>query len=297
MSLLEVFYYKIKIFRLKVIFTKEFIVSNNFNGINNIWTIIKNNQVENKDLIFRFNEDYYDISLNKEFTNEINIISNVSFIGNINGTIFDYNRLRKGTFRNNDQPLLSLNMECVYSSIYSIIVISNTSAIFNGNTSNYEISDSIFHNVTLKKSIPAIFNSKVSYFHINNTEFKNLNLISGIWESESSYYLYNVNFIDIKTNSKALLHIVGKDVYFTNVTAENISCVGDGGNTSMILFDSNNIDDFKKFHIYGLNVTNSFSNGPLIKTIGNYIEMILDDSDSNINKIKTYGPVIEKKNK
>jgi len=88
--------YFLLVFRLKVIFTKEFIVSNNFNGINNICTIIKNNQVENKDLIFRFNEDYYDISLNKEFTNEINIISNVSFIGNINGTIFDYNRLRKG---------------------------------------------------------------------------------------------------------------------------------------------------------------------------------------------------------
>ena len=105
--------------------------------------------------------------------------------------------------------------------------------------------------------------------------------------------MYNVNFIDIKTNSKALLHIVGKDVYFTNVTAENISCVGDGSNTSMILFDSNNIDDFKKIHIFGLNVINSFSNGPLIKTIGNYVEMIIDDS--NINKIKTYGPIIETK--
>ena len=105
--------------------------------------------------------------------------------------------------------------------------------------------------------------------------------------------MYNVNFIDIKTNSKALLHIVGKDVYFTNVTAENISCVGDGSNTSMILFDSNNIDDFKKFHIFDLNVINSFSNGPLIKTIGNYVEMIIDDS--NINKIKTYGPIIETK--
>jgi len=103
--------------------------------------------------------------------------------------------------------------------------------------------------------------------------------------------LYNTKFIDIKTNSKALLHIVGKDVFFTNVTAENILCVGDGGNTSMVLFDSNNIDGIKKFYIYGLNVTNSFSNGPLIKIIGNYVEMILDDS--NINKIKTYGPIIE----
>ena len=103
--------------------------------------------------------------------------------------------------------------------------------------------------------------------------------------------MYNTKFIDIKTNSKALLHIVGKDVFFTNVTAENILCVGDGGNTSMVLFDSNNIDGIKKFYIYGLNVTNSFSNGPLIKIIGNYVEMILDDS--NINKIKTYGPIIE----
>ena len=103
--------------------------------------------------------------------------------------------------------------------------------------------------------------------------------------------MYNTKFIDIKTNSKALLHIVGKDVFFTNVTAENILCVGDGGNTSMVLFDSNSIDDIKKFYIYGLNVTNSFSNGPLIKIIGNYVEMILDDS--NINKIKTYGPIIE----
>jgi len=103
--------------------------------------------------------------------------------------------------------------------------------------------------------------------------------------------LYNVNIIDIKTNSKALFHIFGKDAYYTNITAENISYVGDGGNTSMVLFDSNSIDDIKKFYIYGLNVTNSFSNGPLIKIIGNYVEMILDDS--NINKIKTYGPIIE----
>ncbi|KAG4092818.1 hypothetical protein H8356DRAFT_950126 [Neocallimastix lanati (nom. inval.)] len=464
--------YYLLVFRFKVIFTKEFIVSNNSNDINNIWTIIKNNQVENKELIFRFNEDYYDMSLNKEYTNELNVISNVSFIGNINGTIFDYNRLRKGTiyfilnefkrvaikieniifqnfyigdyyaagvfliasysnhnnfniifnnctFRNNDQLLLSLTMFCDYRTtenptyifnncnfynntrklmeikgIYNDIInedeyclimkmvncyfsnmnydkyeetdallytssnrskltikdsiieninskdsvpiintkylifrlvnttisncytnynylfnldtshfehsitikgstFKNTSAIFSGSNSKYDISDSLFHNVTLKKSIPAIFNSKASYFYINDTEFKNLNLISGIWEGESTYYLYNVNFIDIKTNSKALLHIVGKDVYFTNVTAENISCVGDGSNTSMILFDSNNIDDFKKIHIFGLNVINSFSNGPLIKTIGNYVEMIIDDS--NINKIKTYGPIIETK--
>jgi len=159
--------YFLLVFKLKAIFTKEFIVNNNFNGINNIWTIIKNNQFENEDLMFIFNEDYYDMSLNKEFTNEFNIISNISFIGKINGTIFDYNRFKKGTihfmlnefkritikfeniifqnfyiedyyssevfliylksnhnnfniifnncsFINNDQSLLSLNMECVY---------------------------------------------------------------------------------------------------------------------------------------------------------------------------------------
>jgi len=50
-----------------------------------------------------------------------------------------------------------------------------TSNIFHGNHCGYEISDSVFKNISLKKnSIPAISDSAFSQFAISNTEFKDI---------------------------------------------------------------------------------------------------------------------------
>jgi len=170
--------YFLLVFKLRAIFTKEFVVSNNSNDINNIWTIIKNNQVENKELIFRFNEDYYDMSLNKEFSIEFNIISNVSFIGNINGTIFDYNRLRKGTI------YFLLNL-------YKRITIKIENIIFQ----NFYIDDYYANGVFLIK-----FFSNHNNFNIifNNCTFRNneqsllsLTMYCDYRTSENPTYIFN----------------------------------------------------------------------------------------------------------
>ncbi|OUM67535.1 hypothetical protein PIROE2DRAFT_4938, partial [Piromyces sp. E2] len=50
----------------------------------------------------------------------------------------------------------------------------DTSNIFNGNFCRYNISDSIFKNITIKNSIPVISDSAYSHFTISNTEFKDL---------------------------------------------------------------------------------------------------------------------------
>ena len=56
---------------------------------------IINNSMDEDDLIVRFEDDYYDMT-ELPFSIGIPVLSNISFIGNKNGTIFDYKNQKKG---------------------------------------------------------------------------------------------------------------------------------------------------------------------------------------------------------
>ncbi|ORY28851.1 hypothetical protein LY90DRAFT_674031 [Neocallimastix californiae] len=88
------------IFCNKLGYTKEFIIKSNEVFFNNLLNIINNNQEENE-LILYFTDDYYDLTKVSKFKFDISIESNISFIGNEKGTVFDYKGDSRGTFELN----------------------------------------------------------------------------------------------------------------------------------------------------------------------------------------------------
>jgi len=114
-------------------------------------------------------------------------------------------------------------------------------------------------------------------------------LIKGIIDDDSNYKLENVIFNNIKTSSKAILKFDNKDVFINNIEVDNISCTGDNGFSSFILFNSEYSDN--TLNIANSNFRNSFSNGPFIKIVGNTNKFILENT--SINNITSYGPIIE----
>ncbi|OUM69524.1 hypothetical protein PIROE2DRAFT_2622 [Piromyces sp. E2] len=73
-----------------------FKIKNDEDYYQKIIDIVNNYQYENE-LILYFDDDYYILS-NFEYRVDIIILSNISFIGNKNGTIFDYGNDRRGEF-------------------------------------------------------------------------------------------------------------------------------------------------------------------------------------------------------
>ncbi|ORX45341.1 hypothetical protein BCR36DRAFT_358228, partial [Piromyces finnis] len=76
-------------------FSKEIYISFNDENFNNLKDIINDNQVSNEGLVLYFNDSYYDMT-NLPYTIDITVNSNISFIGNKNGTVFDYKGDKKG---------------------------------------------------------------------------------------------------------------------------------------------------------------------------------------------------------
>ena len=70
----------------------------------------------------------------------------------------------------------------------------------------------------------------------------------------------------------------------------NVSCTGDSGESSFILYDTDNSLN-NKLQIDNLNVKNSVSNGAFIKVKGNSNEFVI--KNSYINNINSYGPIIQ----
>ncbi|ORX82804.1 hypothetical protein BCR32DRAFT_292364 [Anaeromyces robustus] len=173
------------------------------------------------------------------------------------------------------------------------ITVSNSDTMFHGDYTNNEISDSVFKDITLKNSIPGFSDSKYSTYNITNTIFKNINIVHALMGGESKYILNNIKLDSIKTNSKAVLNFVYNDIYIDNMEANSISCVGDGGDTSFILFNSG---ENKKFlSINNSLITNSSSNGSFIKLLGDTNDFIL--KNTNVSSIFSYGPIIENTSK
>jgi len=114
-------------------------------------------------------------------------------------------------------------------------------------------------------------------------------LIHGLFSDESKFILDQVNFSNIKTNSKALLYFTHNNIILNNITAENITCYGDNDNSSFILFDSGEIK--KSIYIRNFQAKKCISNGPFIKVRGALNKFRL--TKSSINAVKSYGPIIE----
>ncbi|ORX56027.1 hypothetical protein BCR36DRAFT_280853 [Piromyces finnis] len=137
-------------FNLKYVNAKLIKVKNNDDNFYNLKNLINNNQDE--ELIINFVDDYYNMTLIEAFSIDISLINNVSLIGNINGTVFDYNHQgRKGPFK--------FSTEYNYSLTFENIIFTNF---------NQELESFVY--------ILAI-TSKTEQFHvyINNCSFKNNN--------------------------------------------------------------------------------------------------------------------------
>ena len=78
-----------------------------------------------------------------------------------------------------------------------------------------------------------------------------------------------------------------------NITIENISCNGDSGETSFILFDSG--EEYKSLLIENLNAKSVQSNGSFIKIKGDTNEILI--KNSNFSEIVSFGSIIENKSK
>jgi len=75
---------------IPVSYEKEIIIKNNDENWNNLKDVINDNQ-NDKELILRFEDDYYDVNFENVFSSlELMISSDVFFIGNKNGTVFDF---------------------------------------------------------------------------------------------------------------------------------------------------------------------------------------------------------------
>jgi len=81
---------------IKSSYEKEFTIRSNDSSFYDLSVFIRNNLEE--DLVLYFVNDYYDLSVVKEFKWDINIMHDIYFIGNKNGTIFDYKKGQKGNF-------------------------------------------------------------------------------------------------------------------------------------------------------------------------------------------------------
>ena len=73
------------------------------------------------------------------------------------------------------------------------------------------------------------------------------------------------------------------------MTVQNVSCVGDGGNSIFINYDSNNTK--KQLLIDGILFKNITTNGSIIKIRGNDSNIIIKNSKFINNT--SYGPIID----
>jgi len=96
--LIIVIIYNIFIFYITLSLAKEIVIKNDSENFYNIRNIFAENQNDGQ-LILNFIDDYYDFSIlchDKSYDINIDVASNITFNGNINGTVFDNNKSRNG---------------------------------------------------------------------------------------------------------------------------------------------------------------------------------------------------------
>ena len=113
--------------------------------------------------------------------------------------------------------------------------------------------------------------------------------MDGLFYEESNLHLYNITLRDISTNGMGLINSLYNNLIINGLDAKNITCYGDEGDSSLLLFDSNIAS--KKAEFNNININDCTSNGPIIKILGNSNEVFI--SNSNLNNVKSYGPLID----
>jgi len=113
---------------------------------------------------------------------------------------------------------------------------SNTSLLFKGSGCKYDISNSLFENYFFSSSKPAIIDARSAKINVSNTEFRNFKLMDGLFYEESKVNLQNIKLRDISTNGKGLINTFYNDLIINGLYAKNVTCYGDEGDSSIILF-------------------------------------------------------------
>jgi len=113
--------------------------------------------------------------------------------------------------------------------------------------------------------------------------------MDGLFYEESKVNFQNVKLRDISTNGKGLINTFFNDLIINGLYAKNITCYGDEGDSSLILFNSDTV--FKKANFSNMNINECTSNGPIIKILGTSNEISINNL--NVNNVKSYGPLID----
>jgi len=111
----------------------------------------------------------------------------------------------------------------------------------------------------------------------------------GLFNDESLYKFNNIKLDYIGTSSKAIFYFSYNDIYMNKIYGSNISCSGDIGDSSFILFDSG--EDNKKLYINDMHIFQGLLNGSLIKIKGINSDVSITYSD--FCYINTSGSVLE----
>ncbi|ORX79748.1 hypothetical protein BCR32DRAFT_269275 [Anaeromyces robustus] len=166
----------------------------------------------------------------------------------------------------------------------------DVSTIFYGNYNTIDFKNSEIKNIHLKNSIPLFNNNKNTLINIINSSFRNLSTIgSSLLGSEATYNCSDVEFANVSTNAKAIIHLLYNSHSFNNVLAKNISNYGDISDASFIYFDSGEV--MQILNLNNVNIINGKSNGPFIRISGD--SNIINIKNSNFNKINSYGSIIK----
>eukprot|EP00833_Pecoramyces_ruminatium_P008288 jgi/Orpsp1_1/1182320/evm.model.c7180000080817.1 len=192
----------------KKVYAKEFYIKNNDSDFYNLQSIIQNNQ-DNDDLILYFVDSYYDMT-STPYTIDIVMSSNISIIGNKNGTVFDYNNDKKGRF------VIKYNSKGITFKIENIIFenfnpngINQTEIILI--TSSSDDFFFILNNCTFKNNQHSLFRSTVTCNIDSTTEpkiiFNNCNFYNN--DKGIAKLIHSYNYIRSAANKCSGLEING----------------------------------------------------------------------------------------
>ena len=113
--------------------------------------------------------------------------------------------------------------------------------------------------------------------------------MDGLFYDETEVNLQRIKLRNISTNGRGLINTLYNNITINGLDAKNITCYGDEGDSSLLLFDSNIAS--KKAEFNNININDCTSNGPIIKILGTTNEVFINNL--NINNTKSYGPLID----
>jgi len=110
----------------------------------------------------------------------------------------------------------------------------------------------------------------------------------GLFDEETPYSFQNLIIKNVITNSKHLMNI-NNDINIKNSLFSNITCNGDENESSIIYFDTGNLE--RSLELSNTVIVNSFTNGPLIKIKGEKNKIHFESLQ--INNVTSSGQLIE----